>query len=202
MVATLVTSILLALTGCTASDGSTSETTAQTTPSVALMTPTSPTSTVTSSVDTSVWNSLDGPYSSSGMVLSWLLQCVHGALSSFMTGAGMLIPVTFIVLAREAGPRRLGRVLAVLGISTLLAPICGQVLGGWLIGSYGWQWIYRINLSPWSTRKVMRAVIVVAVEHSSEPTVNHRTAPMNSRLVPNRSDAQPASGITVASPSV
>jgi DHA2 family multidrug resistance protein len=28
----------------------------------------------------------------------------------------------------------------------LLGPMCGPVLGGWLIGAYGWQWIFRINL--------------------------------------------------------
>ena len=74
-------------------------------------------------------------------------------------GAGMLLPVTFIVLAREAGPRRLGRLLAVLGVSTLLAPICGQVLGGWLIDCYGWQWIYRINLPLGVIALVLAAVV-------------------------------------------
>jgi MFS transporter, DHA2 family, multidrug resistance protein len=74
-------------------------------------------------------------------------------------GAGMLLPVTFIVLAREAGPRRLGRLLAVLGVSTLLAPICGQVLGGWLIDCYGWHWIYRINLPLGVIALVLAAVV-------------------------------------------
>ena len=36
--------------------------------------------------------------------------------------------------------------MAVLGIPMLLGPMCGPVLGGWLIGAYGWQWIFRINL--------------------------------------------------------
>ena len=61
-------------------------------------------------------------------------------------GGGMLVPLTLIILTREAGPRRLGRLMAVLGIPMLLAPMCGPVLGGWLIGAYGWQWIFRINL--------------------------------------------------------
>jgi DHA2 family multidrug resistance protein len=52
-------------------------------------------------------------------------------------GAGMLVPVTFIVLARQAGPRRLGRLMAVLGAPMLLGPMCAPVLGGWLIDSYG-----------------------------------------------------------------
>ncbi len=61
-------------------------------------------------------------------------------------GGGMLMPLTFIILTREAGPRRLGRLMAVLGIPMLLGPICGPVLGGWLIDAYSWQWIFRINL--------------------------------------------------------
>jgi MFS transporter, DHA2 family, multidrug resistance protein len=61
-------------------------------------------------------------------------------------GSGILVPLTLIILAREAGPRRLGRLMAVMGIPMLLGPMCGPVLGGWLIGAYGWQWIFRINL--------------------------------------------------------
>jgi MFS transporter, DHA2 family, multidrug resistance protein len=61
-------------------------------------------------------------------------------------GGGMLLPLTFIILTHEAGPRRLGRLMAVLGIPMLLGPMCGPVLGGWLIDNYGWQWIFRINL--------------------------------------------------------
>ena len=61
-------------------------------------------------------------------------------------GGGILVPLTLIILTREAGPRRLGRLMAVLGIPMLLGPMCGPVLGGWLIGAYGWPWIFRINL--------------------------------------------------------
>jgi len=61
-------------------------------------------------------------------------------------GSGILVPLTLIILTREAGPRRLGRLMAVLGIPMLLGPMSGPVLGGWLIGAYGWQWIFRINL--------------------------------------------------------
>lgn len=61
-------------------------------------------------------------------------------------GSGMLVPLTLIILTREAGPRRLGRLMAVLGIPMLLAPMGGPVLGGWLISAYGWEWIFRINL--------------------------------------------------------
>jgi EmrB/QacA subfamily drug resistance transporter len=74
-------------------------------------------------------------------------------------GGGMLMPVMFIVLAREAGPRRLGRLMGVLGVPMLLGPMCGPVLGGWLIDSYGWQWIFRINLPLGLIALVLVAVV-------------------------------------------
>jgi MFS transporter, DHA2 family, multidrug resistance protein len=74
-------------------------------------------------------------------------------------GGGMLMPLAFIILAREAGPRRLGRLMAVLGIPMLLAPIAGPVLGGWLIDTYGWQWIFRINLPIGATAFVLAAIV-------------------------------------------
>lgn len=61
-------------------------------------------------------------------------------------GGGMLMPLQLIILARAAGPDRLSRVLTISIVPVLLAPICGPILGGWLIDSFGWQWIFLINL--------------------------------------------------------
>ncbi|WIM86180.1 DHA2 family efflux MFS transporter permease subunit [Candidatus Mycobacterium wuenschmannii] len=74
-------------------------------------------------------------------------------------GGGMLVPLTLIILTREAGPRRLGRLMAVLGIPMLLAPMCGPVLGGWLISAYGWEWIFRINLPVGAILLVLAASV-------------------------------------------
>ena len=74
-------------------------------------------------------------------------------------GGGMLVPLTLIILTREAGPRRLGRLMAVLGIPMLLAPMAGPVLGGWLISAYGWEWIFRINLPVGAILLVLAASI-------------------------------------------
>ena len=61
-------------------------------------------------------------------------------------GGGMLVPLSFVILTREAGPKRLGRLVAIGGIPILLGPIGGPILGGWLVGAYGWEWIFLINL--------------------------------------------------------
>jgi EmrB/QacA subfamily drug resistance transporter len=61
-------------------------------------------------------------------------------------GGGMLLPLSWVILTREAGPKRVGRLMAIGGIPILLGPIGGPILGGWLIDSYGWKWIFLVNL--------------------------------------------------------
>ena len=58
----------------------------------------------------------------------------------------MLMPLGMTILTRAAGPHRVGRVMAVLGIPMLLGPIFGPILGGWLIDVASWHWIFLINL--------------------------------------------------------
>ncbi len=61
-------------------------------------------------------------------------------------GGGMLMPLGMTILTRAAGPERIGRVMAVLGIPMLLGPIFGPILGGALIDHLSWHWIFLINL--------------------------------------------------------
>lgn len=61
-------------------------------------------------------------------------------------GGGMLMPLGMTILTRAAGPHRVGRVMAVLGIPMLLGPIFGPILGGLLIDKASWHWIFLINL--------------------------------------------------------
>jgi EmrB/QacA subfamily drug resistance transporter len=61
-------------------------------------------------------------------------------------GGGMLAPLGMTILTKAAGPDRVGRVMAMMGIPMLLGPIGGPILGGWLIQSASWHWIFLINL--------------------------------------------------------
>jgi EmrB/QacA subfamily drug resistance transporter len=61
-------------------------------------------------------------------------------------GGGMIMPAGMTILTRAAGTDRVGRVMAVIGVPMLLGPICGPILGGWLITSFSWHWIFFINL--------------------------------------------------------
>ncbi|CAN5116574.1 hypothetical protein BH09ACT10_BH09ACT10_21860 [soil metagenome] len=54
-------------------------------------------------------------------------------------GGGMLMPLGMTIMTRAAGPDRIGRLMAVLGIPMLLGPISGPILGGWLIDTFSWH---------------------------------------------------------------
>jgi DHA2 family multidrug resistance protein len=79
---------------------------------------------------------------------------------------GIFTPLNYTVLTHAAGPRRVGRLLAVMTVPALLAPICGPILGGWLIDSFGWQWIFLINV-PLGVTTVVLAAIVFPKDHPS-----------------------------------
>ena len=61
-------------------------------------------------------------------------------------GGGMLMPLGMTILTRAAGPQRVGRVMAVIGVPMLLGPIFGPILGGWLLDAASWRWIFFINV--------------------------------------------------------
>jgi EmrB/QacA subfamily drug resistance transporter len=72
-----------------------------------------------------------------------------GALIGFRVlqglGGGMLMPLGMTIMTRAAGPHRMGRLMAILGVPMLLGPILGPILGGWLIQVASWHWIFLIN---------------------------------------------------------
>ncbi len=56
--------------------------------------------------------------------------------------------------------------------------------------------------APWSTRKTTSSVVLVDRPHKAEPAVNRISEIMYIRRAPNRSAAQPLTGITAASASM
>ncbi|RJS45849.1 DHA2 family efflux MFS transporter permease subunit [Nocardioides cavernaquae] len=61
-------------------------------------------------------------------------------------GGGMLMPLGMTIMTHKAGPQNVGRVMAILGIPMMLGPICGPILGGWLVDSASWHWIFLVNV--------------------------------------------------------
>jgi EmrB/QacA subfamily drug resistance transporter len=61
-------------------------------------------------------------------------------------GGGMILPIGQTILARAAGPQRIGRIMSIVGIPMLLGPVLGPAIGGLLVDSFSWRWIFYVNI--------------------------------------------------------
>jgi DHA2 family multidrug resistance protein len=60
--------------------------------------------------------------------------------------AGPMIPLSQTLLLSTYPPHKAGTALALWGMTTLVAPVVGPLLGGWLTDDYSWPWIFYINV--------------------------------------------------------
>jgi len=60
--------------------------------------------------------------------------------------AGPLYPVAQSLLIAVFPANKRGQALALLAMVTVVAPICGPILGGWITDNYSWEWIFFINI--------------------------------------------------------
>lgn len=73
-----------------------------------------------------------------------------GALVAFRVlqgiGAGLMLPVMQTILVRAAGPTKVARVLTVVMLVATIAPIAGPLVGGLIVTSASWRWVFVINV--------------------------------------------------------
>jgi len=75
--------------------------------------------------------------------------------------AGPMIPLSQALLLSSYPPARAGTAMALWAMTTLVAPIIGPPLGGWISDNLSWPWIFYINLpvgliAAWVTWGVFR----------------------------------------------
>ena len=78
--------------------------------------------------------------------LAWSLPALIGFRVLQGLGGGMLLPLVRIVLAEQAGPERMGRLMTFVIVPAQLAPILGPVLGGLVVGGLDWRWAFLLNV--------------------------------------------------------
>ncbi|MEO7072946.1 MAG: DHA2 family efflux MFS transporter permease subunit [Rhodanobacter sp.] len=75
---------------------------------------------------------------SMGMLI--VFRALQGAV------AGPMYPITQSLLIGIYPPAKRGMALALLAMVTVVAPIAGPILGGWITDNYSWPWIFFINV--------------------------------------------------------
>jgi len=60
--------------------------------------------------------------------------------------AGPMIPLSQALLLNTYPKSRSGTALSIWSITTLVAPVVGPLLGGWISDNYSWPWIFYINI--------------------------------------------------------
>ena len=60
--------------------------------------------------------------------------------------SGPMIPGSQALLISIFPPQKRGAALGIWSITTLVAPICGPILGGFISDNYHWGWIFLINV--------------------------------------------------------
>jgi DHA2 family multidrug resistance protein len=71
------------------------------------------------------------------MVLFRIIQGVFGAA---------LLPLSQAVMLDMYPPAKRGNIMAIWGMGVMLGPILGPTLGGILTDTYGWRWVFYINV--------------------------------------------------------
>src|SRR5271166_1280130 len=61
-------------------------------------------------------------------------------------GGGMIMPIGQLIMAQVAGPKRMGRVMGIVSMPAMLAPILGPVVGGAILEKLHWSWIFLVNV--------------------------------------------------------
>jgi MFS transporter, DHA2 family, multidrug resistance protein len=60
--------------------------------------------------------------------------------------AGPMIPLSQTLLLASYPRAKAGTALALWGVTTLVAPVVGPLLGGWITDNMSWPWIFYINV--------------------------------------------------------
>jgi DHA2 family multidrug resistance protein len=101
-----------------------------------------------------------------GMAPNFTMLVVFRILQGL--GGGALMPVGMMMVFELFPRERHGRAIAVWGMAAMVAPAIGPTLGGWIVTSVSWHWMFLINVP-------IGAVAVVAGLRLL-PDIGHREA--------------------------
>src|SRR5664279_588232 len=83
--------------------------------------------------------------------------------------AGPLIPLSQALLLSSYPRSKSGTALAMWSMTTLVAPVAGPLLGGWITDNISWPWIFYINIPV----GLIAAAITWSIYRSRDPGPKH-----------------------------
>ncbi|MDE2149656.1 MAG: DHA2 family efflux MFS transporter permease subunit [Gammaproteobacteria bacterium] len=79
-----------------------------------------------------------------GAALNFPMLLLARALQG--AAAGPMIPLSQSLMLSNYPPERHGFANGIWGMTAVVGPVAGPVLGGWITDDYAWQWIFYINV--------------------------------------------------------
>jgi len=89
-------------------------------------------------------------------------------------GGGMILPLGQMMMAAAAGPKRMGRVMSVVAVPAMLAPILGPTLGGVILENTSWRWIFYVNVPIGLIAVVAAARILPKVDRKPTEALDYK----------------------------
>src|SRR5580765_6219731 len=94
-------------------------------------------------------------------------------------GAGGLMVGAQAIIADIVPPRERGRYMGLIGSVFAVASVAGPLLGGFLVDSLSWRWVFYVNLPVGA----LAVLIVVTRLHLHTPTVRHKIDVLGAALL-------------------
>jgi EmrB/QacA subfamily drug resistance transporter len=80
-------------------------------------------------------------------------------------GGGMILPITIAILTQAAGPGRLARAMGAIALPGQLGPILGPVIGGAIVDSINWNWLFFVNVPICAAALILAPRLLPASGH-------------------------------------
>ncbi len=61
-------------------------------------------------------------------------------------GGGAILPLSQSIIMESFPPEKRAQSMALFGLTVILAPTIGPIIGGWITENWSWHWIYLINI--------------------------------------------------------
>ncbi|WP_428307703.1 DHA2 family efflux MFS transporter permease subunit [Lacipirellula sp.] len=107
-----------------------------------------------------------------------LSQIIACRILQGLAGGG-LQPSSQAILIDTFPPEKQGTAMSVFGVAALIGPIVGPTLGGWLVDTYSWRWIFYVNLPVGALAFAASYFLVRDPEYLKEQRAKLRSEPLN-----------------------